>query len=91
MIPPFTGDGRAVVFISAARALDPPAAWADDERSWCETTRDILNSLSCEINLRPTRAAVLHPFLLTATGQRCPGTAARSGRHPLRPIYQLLP
>jgi 2-polyprenyl-6-methoxyphenol hydroxylase-like FAD-dependent oxidoreductase len=90
VIPPFTGNGMAMAFTSAALALDPLVDWAGGERSWGETTRDIRDSLASEFNLRLTSAAILHPFLLTRAGQCLLGTAARAGLLPLRPVYQLL-
>jgi flavin-dependent dehydrogenase len=90
MIPPFTGNGMAMAFTSAALALDPLVTWAWGERSWTETVRSIRESLARAFKLRLASAAVLHPLLLTRTGQRCLRTAARAGLLPLRPIYQLL-
>jgi menaquinone-9 beta-reductase len=90
MIPPFTGNGMAMAFTSAALALDPLVAWSSGERSWSETARGIRDALAREFKLRLTSAAVLHPFLLTKLGQRCLRTAARAGLLPLRPMYQLL-
>jgi flavin-dependent dehydrogenase len=89
-IPPFTGNGMAMAFISSALALDPLTSWSSGERSWSEVIHSIRDSLAREFNLRLTSAAVLHPFLLTKIGQRCLGTVARAGLFPLRPMYQLL-
>ena len=90
MIPPFTGNGMAMAFISAALALDPLTEWSRAELSWSETVRRIRDSLSREFKLRLSSAAVLHPFFLNRIGQRCLGTLARFGLLPLRPMYQLL-
>jgi flavin-dependent dehydrogenase len=90
MIPPFTGNGMAMAFISSALGLGPLTAWSRGERSWTETVRGIRDSLSREFDLRLSSAAVLHPFLLNRIRQRCLGTVARAGLLPLRPMYQLL-
>ena len=90
MIPPFTGNGMAMAFTSAALAVDPLAAWARGERPWPETARRIHEALAREFKLRLASAACLHPFLLARGWQRCLGTAARAGLFPFRPIYQLL-
>lgn len=90
MIPPFTGNGMAMAFTSAALALDPLLAWSRNECSWNETLSGIRSSLARTFKLRLSSAAVLHPFLLKRTGQRCLETVARAGLLPLRPLYQLL-
>jgi flavin-dependent dehydrogenase len=90
MIPPFTGNGMAMAFTSAALALDPLVAWSRGDRSWGETARGIRDSLAREFKLRLTSAACLHPFFLARAWQRCLGAAARTGLLPLRPMYHLL-
>ena len=90
MIPPFTGNGMAMAFIGSALALDPLVAWARHDCSWIETVRGIQESLRREFRLRLGGAALLHPFLLDRSLQRCLGAAARSGCLPLASLYRLL-
>jgi menaquinone-9 beta-reductase len=90
MIPPFTGNGMAMAFTSAALALDPLVSWARHERSWPETVCGIRKSLRKEFRLRLNSAAVLHPFFLMPVLQRCLGAAVKSKILPVRPLYRVL-
>jgi len=90
MIPPFTGNGMAMAFIGSALAVDPLVAWARNDRAWIPTMRVIHEALRREFRLRLGGAALLHPFLLDRTLQRCLGAAARSGCLPLTNLYRLL-
>jgi len=90
MIPPFTGNGMAIAFTSAALALAPLIAWAREEQSWSETCHAIRAALARKLRRRLTSAACLHPAFLTKTGQRFLGAATRTGLLPFRPVYQLL-
>lgn len=90
LIPPFTGNGMAMAFMSAALALDPLVAWARGDRSWPATARAIHELLAREFRLRLASAACVHPFLWDKDRQRLMGSAARFGLLPLRPLYQLL-
>ena len=90
MIPPFTGNGMAIAFTSAALALAPLIAWAHGEQSWGETCRVIREALVRKLRRRLTSAAWLHPVFLTRTGQRFLSAAARARLLPFQPIYQLL-
>jgi flavin-dependent dehydrogenase len=90
MIPPFTGNGMAMAFTSAALALDPLVAWARGDFSWSDTARNIRESLRGEFRLRLASASFLHHFLLSDTLQPCLGAAMRSGLLPLTTLYRLL-
>ena len=90
MIPPFTGNGMAMAFTSAALALDPLVAWARDEQSWDYTERCIREALRREFRLRLGGAALLHPFFLQRTFQCCLGAAAHTGLLPVALLYRLL-
>jgi flavin-dependent dehydrogenase len=90
MIPPFTGDGMAMAFTSAALALDPLAAWARNEQSWDTAARNIREALRREFRLRLNSAALLHSFLLNRTRQRFLGAASQTGLLPLDLLYRLL-
>ena len=90
MIPPFTGNGMAMAFTSAAISLDPLVAWARGDRAWDETVLAIREALDHEFKRRLTSAAWLHPFFLARAWQYCLGTVARAGLLPLRAVYHLL-
>ena len=90
MIPPFTGNGMAMAFTSAALALDPLVAWARGEQSWDDTARCIREALRREFRMRLNGAALLHPFFLNRTLQHCLGAAAHAGLLPLALLYRLL-
>jgi hypothetical protein len=90
MIPPFTGNGMAMAFQSAERALDPLIAYSRCETDWPETQRLISARLSRQFHVRLASANALHPFLLRPRRQRLLGTLTRAGLLPLRPLYQLL-
>jgi len=90
VIPPFTGNGMAMAFAGAARALDPLVAWARGGPSWRETAGTIHHSLQREFKRRLACAAVLHPFLLTPAWQGFLGTASRAGLLPVDAMYRLL-
>jgi flavin-dependent dehydrogenase len=90
MIPPFTGNGMAMAFTSAALALDPLVNWARGDSSWADTARSIRETLRGEFRLRLATASFLHRFLLNHTLQPCLGVAMRSGLLPLTTLYRLL-
>ena len=90
MIPPFTGNGMAMAFTSAALALDPLVAWARGDCSWADTIRIIHEALRKEFRLRLACASFLHRFFLNHTLQPCLGVAMRSGLLPLTTLYRLL-
>jgi len=90
MIPPFTGNGMAMAFQSAATALDPLIAYARGECVWPETCRKIHSGLRRRFRVRLAAAAVLHPFLLQPRRQRLLGPLARAGLLPLRAFYAAL-
>jgi flavin-dependent dehydrogenase len=90
VVPPFTGNGMAMAFASAAIAVEPLVAWARGERLWEDVTRDIDTAIRAEFRLRLASAALLHPFLLNRGGQRCLAGALRSGLLPITTLYRLL-
>ena len=89
-IPPFTGNGMAMAFISAALALDPLVRWARGECSWIDVTHHIHDAVRREFRLRLAIASILHPFLLNRMLQPCLGGALRSGLLPITTLYRLL-
>jgi flavin-dependent dehydrogenase len=89
-IPPFTGNGMAMAFISAALALDPLVAWAHGARSWDDTMRRVDEALRGEFRLRLASASFLHPFLLNNALQRCLACTMQAGLLPTTTLYRLL-
>ncbi|HZZ57833.1 MAG TPA: hypothetical protein VFE31_08375 [Opitutaceae bacterium] len=90
MIPPFTGDGMAMAFQSAALALAPLAGYARGETNWPAAVRSVQSALRRRFAVRLASAAALHPFLLRPGRQRWLAAAAQAGVLPLRSLYSLL-
>ena len=90
MIPPFTGDGMAMAFTSAARALDPLVAWSRGGHPWQDAVRCIQEKLQEAFHSRLNVAALVHPFLLNRPLQRSVGMAMRSGLLPFASLYRWL-
>ena len=90
MIPPFTGNGMAMAFQSAALALDPLLAWSRDAHPWPATSRQISTALRRRFRVRLASAAALHPFLLSPPRQRFLNVLTRAHLLPLRPLYAAL-
>ena len=90
LIPPFTGNGMAMAFQSAAIALDPLISYAEGRLTWSAAVREIQTGLRRRFRLRLAAAAVLHPFLLDPPGQRWLAAFTRADLLPLRPLYAAL-
>lgn len=90
LIPPFTGNGMAMAFTSAALALDPLVEWANYRSPWTEITEGIQSALQREFNLRLNGAAILQPLLVNRVSQSLIATAARSGALPMHALYRIL-
>lgn len=90
VIPPFTGDGMAVAFQSAACAVEPLAAWARGEADWPTTVEQVRRAQTRRFRRRFAAAAGLHPFLLRCGPQSVFAWATRSGWLPFRPLFRLL-
>lgn len=90
MIPPFTGNGMAMAFQSAADALDPLIAWSRGEADWAGTITTIQSRLRRRFRVRLASAAALHPCLLTPHWQRGLSLLSRVGILPIRPLYSAL-
>lgn len=90
MIPPFTGNGMAMAFQSAAIALPVLLKYTHGEMTWPAATRDVQTALRRHFRLRLTSAAILHPFLLQLPRQRWLATLNRTRLLPLRPLYAAL-
>jgi hypothetical protein len=90
LIAPFTGNGMAMAFQSAAEALGPLVSWARGEREWDTTTQRINTGLRRRFRRRLRMATWVHPFLFSRLGQRCFRLAQLTGLTPSRPWYQFL-
>lgn len=90
MVPPFTGNGMAMAFTSAAIALGPLEQWARGAREWGETITCIQKGLRDEFDARLRNASWLHPLLLGRRSQSALALLAKARLLPLRPLYHLL-
>ncbi|MDO8541227.1 MAG: hypothetical protein Q7S40_12385 [Opitutaceae bacterium] len=90
MIPPFTGNGMAMAFQSAERALDPLLAFARGKSSWTETRQAIEAALQARFRVRLAAADALHPFLLRPRRQRLLTALSRVRLIPFGPLYSAL-
>lgn len=90
MIPPFTGNGMAMAFQSAAATVAPLAEYARGGISWdnaCWATRAALRERFAS---RLGWADALHPFVYRRPGQRWLGWLSRARLLPFRPLYAVL-
>ncbi|HTQ31562.1 MAG TPA: NAD(P)-binding protein [Opitutaceae bacterium] len=90
MIPPFTGNGMAMAFQSAALALAPVLAYAHGNAGWDETCRAVHARLRRRFRLRLASASALHAFFLLPRRQRWLSALNRARLLPLRPLYAAL-
>jgi hypothetical protein len=89
MIPPFTGNGLAMAFISASLAVNPLVAWAQGEQTWGDTVYTIHKALRNEFRVRLASASFLHSFLLNRMLQPLVGGMTQAGFLPLTTLYRL--
>jgi flavin-dependent dehydrogenase len=90
MMPPFTGNGMALAFQSAALAVAPLLAWARREATWRETERAIRQRQRRRFGARLRLAGLLHPRLTSPRSQRWLVTATRAGVVPLGLLQRAL-
>lgn len=90
MIPPFTGNGMAMAFQSAALALPTLLAYAHGTMNWSTATRTVQTDLHTHFRLRLASASIVHPFLLQPPRQRWLAALNRTRLLPLRPLYAAL-
>jgi flavin-dependent dehydrogenase len=90
LIPPFTGNGMAMAFQSAALALDPLLAWSHGKAEWSATVAKVDRLVRARFRVRLAAAAFLHPALLRPRGQRALTSAARRRLLPLNSLYHVL-
>jgi len=90
MIPPFTGNGMAMAFQSAAVALDPLQRYARGEIDWHYAQAMTARALRHCFRVRLASAHLVHPFILRRSPQLALAFAARAGALPTRQVYSLL-
>ncbi len=90
MVPPFTGNGMAMAFQSAAESLPHLLAYSRGETEWAHALTAITPALAARFNRRLQTAGLLHPWVLQPARQRWLGRLAPLGLPPLRPLYALL-
>lgn len=86
MIPPFTGNGMAMAFQSAAVTIKPLISWAQGELRWSEVVRKVRDDLHRRFGTRLFFARALHRFLHVSFFQAC---FTRANRHRLLPFQTL--
>lgn len=90
MIPPFTGNGMAMAFQSAAAAVDPVEAWAKGEMTWNGVVRQVRQRIRQRFHVRLTCAGWLHGFMHHPCSQRWFLAANRAGLVPFSSVYRVL-
>jgi hypothetical protein len=89
-IAPFTGNGMAMAFQSAALVLDPLLGYARAGLPWREAQAMAQRALQKRFRLRLASARLLHGCVLQPPGQRWLAAFARARLLPLRPLYAAL-
>lgn len=87
-VPPFTGNGMAAAFQSAALALAPLLAWARHERDWRATVASIRAKLRARFRLRLAGSALLHRALLEPSAQAVFRSVVEAGLVPVAQLYR---
>ena len=90
MIPPFTGNGMAMAFQSAAIALEPLTDFARGKITWEQACAQTNRRLARRFRTRLLAADALHPFLLRPRRQRTLAALSRAGLLPFRPLFAVL-
>jgi len=90
MPPPFTGNGMAMAFQSAASAVEPLMDWVEGRRDWGNVRALVRTRLQKRFRLRLASAALFHPFMLRRHPQRCLAAAQSRRLLPFRPLYRAL-
>jgi menaquinone-9 beta-reductase len=90
MIPPFTGNGMAMAFQSAACSVDPLIAWSRGAEDWPATLAEVEQRLRARFRVRLASARALHPFFYRPTRQRWLAAASGTGLLPVGPLYRAL-
>lgn len=90
MIPPFTGNGMAMAWQSAALALAPLLAWARHEATWSAVEREVRRRLRARFGVRLRLAGWLHAPLLSRRAQHWIAASARCGALPVHSLQRAL-
>lgn len=88
-VPPFTGNGMAMAFQSAALALDPLLKWARHECNWATAVAAVREKLRSRFRVRLAGSALLHRALLQPAAQAAFHATARAGLVPFASLYQV--
>lgn len=88
-VPPFTGNGMAVAFQSAALALDPLLAWTRYDADWSETVALVREKLRARFRLRLAGSTLLHRALLQPLTQAALRVTAGAGLLPIASLYRV--
>lgn len=89
VIPPFTGHGMAMALQSADTALPELLAWSRGELPWSDASRRIGLNLRRRFSSRMRFAMLVHPLILSQTGQRLLLLMARLRLLPFSGVYRL--
>lgn len=90
MIPPFTGNGMAMAFESAAEAVEPLLAWTRGEQDWPATVQCVGRRLRYRFRTRLASAAAIQPLLVSRRVQPWISRAAARDWLPMRTLYRAL-
>lgn len=90
LIPPFTGDGMAIAFQSAAAALEPLRDYSSGVCDWQTAEARIRSATRRKFRVRLGAAAILHPLLTHPTGQASLAALQRAGLIPFGAVFQTL-
>ncbi len=89
LIPPFTGNGMAMAFQSAALAVAPLAEYAHGKREWPQALSEVRSRLRRVFGRRLAVARCLHPLIFHPAGQPALSAAARGGLLPFNLLFNL--
>lgn len=90
MIPPFTGNGMAMAFQSAAAALDPLLEYTRGDFTWQQACHATNRALRGRFRVRLASSAALHPFLYRRGHRRCLAALSRHHLLPFGALYRAL-
>ncbi len=90
MIPPFTGNGMAMAFQSAAAAVEPVVLWARGSMAWGDVARQVRRRIRRRFRLRISCAVWMHGFMHRPFTQRWFLAANHAGLVPFAPVYRAL-
>lgn len=89
MIPPFTGNGMAMAFQAAERAMEPLFFWSAGG-AWTAAANEIRVALHRKFRRRMAAARLSHQILLDPAGRSVLQSLSDAGLLPFRPMLALL-